>query len=299
MTDNQAIKLTRIFLLISDLYDYELVNCCQRFTNNNKPEFTDSEIITIYIFAMIEEKRFTNLQIYNFAANYLSSWFPKLPSYTAFNTRLNLLASAFHKLSEILIITQTPENCDFNTSLLDSMPIITCSGKREAKVSTELVDKGYCSTKNLYYYGLKLHLLAFSRPNTIPFPESYVLTPASENDLNVFKQYWSNTNNRTFYGDKIYHDKPFFDELFLKYNSKMYTPIKNSKGMPECLKQRDKAFNDLYSKAVSKIRQPIESFFNWLLQKTDIQKASRVRSSKGLLVHVFGRIAVALFSFNS
>jgi hypothetical protein len=33
------------------------------------------------------------------------------------------------------------------------------------------------------------------------------------------------------------------------------------------------------------IRQPIESLFNWIIDKTDIQNASKVRSSKGLLVH--------------
>lgn len=48
-----------------------------------------------------------------------------------------------------------------------------------------------------------------------------------------------------------------------------------------------------FSKTVSKIRQPIESFFNWLIEKTDIQRASKVRSTKGLLVHVFGKMAAA------
>ena len=41
------------------------------------------------------------------------------------------------------------------------MPIITCSGKRKAKVATEITDKGYNSTKKMYYYGLK----------QLPFPE--------------------------------------------------------------------------------------------------------------------------------
>lgn len=49
----------------------------------------------------------------------------------------------------------------------------------------------------------------------------------------------------------------------------------------------------LLSKAISSIRQPIESFFNWLEEKTSIQIASKVRSYKGLMVHVFGRIAAA------
>jgi hypothetical protein len=57
--------------------------------------------------------------------------------------------------------------------------------------------------------------------------------------------------------------------------------------------RRDKAFNDLFSTAVSKIRQPIESFFNWLNEKTTIQKAMKVRSTRGLLVHMMGKIAIA------
>jgi hypothetical protein len=65
------------------------------------------------------------------------------------------------------------------------------------------------------------------------------------------------------------------------------------KGQSEAIKQRNKAADDLFSKAVSKVRQPIESLFNWLIVKTDIQRASKVRSTKGLLVHVFGKIAAA------
>jgi hypothetical protein len=41
------------------------------------------------------------------------------------------------------------------------------------------------------------------------------------------------------------------------------------------------------------VRQPIESFFNWLIEKTTIQRASKVRSTAGLLVHLMGKIATA------
>ena len=50
---------------------------------------------------------------------------------------------------------------------------------------------------------------------------------------------------------------------------------------------------DLYSRAVSAVRQPIESFFNWLNEKTSIQRAHYVRSTDGLVVHVMGSIAIA------
>lgn len=73
----------------------------------------------------------------------------------------------------------------------------------------------------------------------------------------------------------------------------MLTPVKSMKGQYEQDKQRNRAFNDLFSTAVSKVRQPIESFFNWLNEKTKIQRAQKVRSTSGLLVHTMGKIAIA------
>ena len=32
----------------------------------------------------------------------------------------------------------------------------------------------------------------------------------------------------------------------------------------------------------------------WIIEKTDIQRASKVRSTQGLIVHVFGKIAAAI-----
>ena len=223
----------------------------------------------------------------------MHSWFPKLGSYSAFNKRLNNLSEAFKSLLSSLFIEYFSKNCFQNQRLLDSMPIITCSGKRLGKVAKDLTDKGYCSTKSLYYYGVKLHALAFRREKTIPFPEEMLITPASVNDLTVFKESWTNIKNRCFFGDKIYHNLEFFLNLEKENNSIMITPVKAVKGECQDIRNRDKAANDLFSTAVSGVRQPIESFFNWLIEKTNIQKASKVRSSKGLLIHIFGKIAAA------
>ena len=298
MTDNQAIKLIGIYLKISDLYENELKYHCQRFSNNNEPIFTDVELITIYLYSMIYEERFKIKQIYNFANNYLRSWFPDLSSYVAFNNRLNRLPSVFKHLCYLLLPKDLPLGVRDDISLLDSMPIITCSGKRKGKVAQNITDKGFCSTKGMYYFGLKLHILGFWRKGRLPFPESFVITPASENDLNVFKNYWSDIVNRTFYGDKIYIDEPFFEKLKMHRNVEMLTPVKKIKGEPECIRKMHKAADDLYSKAVSKIRQPIEALFSWIIEKTDIQRASKVRSENGLLVHMFGRMAAAFLAYN-
>jgi hypothetical protein len=135
----------------------------------------------------------------------------------------------------------------------------------------------------------------------LPWPESLVWTSAAANDLTAFKENWSQIPDRIFYGDKIYHDNHWFRDYQEQYCSQMLTPVKGVKGMVDRLKQFDKAANDLYSTAVSRIRQPIESFFNWLIEKTDIQRACKVRSTKGLFGSCIRKIAAAfIFTvFNS
>lgn len=82
------------------------------------------------------------------------------------------------------------------------MPIITFSGKRHDKLAKEITNNTFCSTKGIWYYELKLHVLEMFRPSKLPFSESVAITQASENDLNAFKQNWADLSNRKFYGDK-------------------------------------------------------------------------------------------------
>lgn len=289
-------KLIEIYFYVCKKFEKGLKVYCERFSNNDEPEFTDQEIMTLYLYIMHHEQQFKVKHIHRFASEYLLSWFPELPSYQAFNNRLNRLSGAFRKLTEDLLLDFQPNDCCLDQSLLDSMPIITCSGKRIGKVAREITDKGYNSTKGFYYYGLKLHALGFRRIGKLPHPEQILFTAASVNDLSLYKQAWSEIKDRVFFGDKIYNNKDFFTNMKDKFNSEMLTPVKAVKGMSEVLKKFDRAANDLYSKAVSRVRQPIESLFNWLIEKSDIQKASKVRSTKGLLVHAYGRLAVAFIT---
>lgn len=288
-------KLVRIYFYICDKFE-ELQFYCERFSNNNKPEFTDQEIMTVYLYTMHHEGHTKVKDIHRFASDYLMSWFPKLGSYQAFNNRLNRLGGAFTRLVEILLSDFQPEDCCLDQSLLDSMPIITCSGKRTSRVATEITDKGFCSTKGIYYFGLKLHLIGFRRIGKLPHPEQILFTPASVNDVTVFREAWSGFENRTFWGDKIYFVNDLNEHMVKYQNSEILTPIKAVKDMEEVIKQRIKAANDLFSTAVSRVRQPIEAMFNWLIQKTDIQRASNVRSTKGLMIHAFGRLATAFIT---
>jgi len=293
ISKDKECKLIEIYFYVSEKFEKELKFYSERFSNNSKPEFSDEEVMTVYLYIMHHEQQFKIKHIHRFASEYLRSWFPKLPSYQAFNNRLNRLHTAFSKLTEILLSEFQPEDCCLDQSLLDSMPIITCSGKRTGKVAKEITDKGFNSTKGFYYYGLKLHALGFRRIGKLPHPEQILFTPASVNDLSLYKEAWSKINNRVFYGDKIYNDKDFFINMKNEVDSEMLTPVKGVKGMSDALKKFNKAADDLFSTAVSRVRQPIEALFNWLIEKADIQRASKVRSTKGLLVHIFGRLATA------
>lgn len=289
-------KLIALYFYVEERYGKDWKYYNERFSNNDQPAFTDEEVLTVYLYGIMEERRFRIKEIYDFTRKHLLSWFPKLPTYQAFNDRLNRLGVVFQKMLAEVLSFRASGVKDRNCNVVDSLPVIICSGKRRSKVATEISDKGYCSTKSMYYYGLKIHVNGIVQQATTPLPESIVITAASENDLNVFRNYWHDTENKIFVGDKIYKDDNWFELFERQNNSIMLTPVKAVKGMSERIRQFHKAADDLWSKAVSGVRQPIESLFNWLIEKTDLQRASKVRSTKGLLVHVYGKMAAAFLS---
>lgn len=286
-------NITKLYDYIAKEYEKTLQYEVQRFSNNKHPKFTDVQAMTMYIYCTSYEKRLTLKDMYNFVKSYLSDIFINLPSYVAFCNRISRLSSAFNMLFNNVVAANLPSIPDKSYSLMDSMPIITCSGKRRAKVAREIVDKGVCSTKSMYYFGVKLHALALHQKGTLPFLESIVITSASESDLNVFRDNWSELYNRIFFADKIYQATENERHMH-HFNSELLSPIKYPKGVPEAIKQFNKAKDDLYNRAVSAIRQPVEGLFNWLIETTTIQRASKVRSTKGFLAFIFGKLAAAI-----
>lgn len=69
----KALKLIAIYLYICQLQDKEHKYFIQRYNNYDKPDFTDQEIITIYMCVMQQEQRFRISQIYTVSDEYLRS----------------------------------------------------------------------------------------------------------------------------------------------------------------------------------------------------------------------------------
>lgn len=135
-------------------------------------------------------------------------------------------------------------------TLCRSSPVSVRSKKLEGKVSTEIISKGYCSTKNMYYYGMKLYVVRLreDRNNTFPEEDGH---PPSEYDLSVFKsEYVPYLKEKTVFADKIYSDFSFFDEE----NPARYFP------------QRELRVNQMYS---NKGKKPPENYSHKLFPKSD------------------------------
>jgi hypothetical protein len=288
-------NLIKLYFYISEDRDLHPYLATLRMSNNQQePPFTDEEVLTVYVFGIISG--YSKVKpIYDHTRNYLLDWFPQLPSYQAFNYRLNQLSACFEVLVRSVnsyALLHDPQLLYYrDEKIIDSVPIVVSgSNNYSACVAPQLCNKGYCASKNMYYYGLRLHVSALVRPLHMPLPQASWITGAEDNDLSAARLWLEQLSNCKVYADKIYGDKPFNQLMQDKHNAIVITPVKKKVGQ-----QFVDAAADLLSTAVSKVRQPIESLFNWIIERTQIQYAQRVRSEKGLLVHVWGKFAAALF----
>jgi len=280
-------KLIELFLLICDFYDKQTVLKHQRLSNF-KPLFTDQELLTMYLFGHLQGLT-TQRLIYDYFASHWRAWFPALPSYQAFNRRLHQLTPAFELFIESnLCAAGRRENLATADRLIDSLPVMLAQGSRanRARVAGQLADVGFCATKQIHYCGVKLHLIAARRLSKLPLPERVFLSPASQHDLAALREMDAKLSSCGLFGDKAYADTDLKSVLSER---KVYltTPYKRKRNEDETVVPR------LLNRFVSRIRQPIESLFGWMIQRTDIQNASGVRSSQGLMLHCYGKLAVA------
>ena len=287
------VELISLYLFVCKHYENELSNYCMRMTNYANLKFSDEEAITLYLYGVIEGYR-TIQEIHRYANKHLKGYFPKLPGYKAFDRRINQLHDVFSPLVSFICEELTfIQNAEFLTGLTDSMPIIMAQrGRRfNAKVAPEIAtNNGYCATKKLHYYGVKLHAVASRKKGSLPVPVCLGLTEAGMHDRKAFEQIIPALpeNMIDCYADKAYQVAA--EPVHKEYHVTLLTPVKKKKRQNFL-----DAADQWLSTAISQVRQPIESFFNWLNEKTGIQIASKVRSYKGLMVHVFGKLAAALF----
>ena len=77
-------------------------------------------------------------------------------------------------------------------------------GFRAHKCNTtiDISSVGYCSSKNLFYFGLKLHLTAFFKSNKLPSPISIKVTTAGAHNLTTIKNELLNFKLSQLFADR-------------------------------------------------------------------------------------------------
>jgi hypothetical protein len=133
-------------------------------------------------------------------------------------------------------------------------------------------------------------MVATDRLGRMPLPQRVQLTAASVHDLTALRQQLPAFKGGSLVADKAYADSTLKEQLTDEQAVDLHTPVKKAKGA-----KRLDAADKLYSTYVSRMRQPAESLFRWLIGQVDLQNGSRVRSEKGAILHCMGRLAAALY----
>jgi hypothetical protein len=201
--------------------------------------------------------------------------------------RLELTFQTFGAVfSDALAASQAPEI----DRLVDSLPVMLAhhGHSYRARVAREVADSGFCAAKKTRFHGVRLHVIAQRRQGRLPLPAQVWVCAASHHDSKAFLKQQPELRTTELFGDLAYPTPEIINHL-KEQQTRLVAPQKKPKGKE--LTEDAKYYNRL----VRSFRQPIESLFNWINEKTQIQKASKVRPTDALMVHCWGKLAVAFF----
>lgn len=171
---------------------------------------TDAEVLTFTIVSAMffygsHEKARNFMREYGYITQMLSK--------SQLNRRIHRFDESFwrcllHSLSTCLLRYETCQEY-----AIDSFPVSVCDTSRitRAKIFQGKEYHSYSSTKQRYYYGIKVHMLVSADKGV---PIEILFTPGSEHDMKAFKRFSIDIpEGSVIYGDKAYTDYEFEDFL--------------------------------------------------------------------------------------
>ncbi len=160
-------QLISTYLTVCSFWRKGICESVKRYSNHSEFALIDEEVATLYLFG-IQSGCTTVRGIYNYSDRHLREWFPNLGGYEAFNYRLNKISAGFVGLCEKLV--ESRQDAFTEEWVVDSLPIILAGSKRSgrARVAPDLADKGFCASKDMYFYGVKLHCIGAIQPSSAP-----------------------------------------------------------------------------------------------------------------------------------
>jgi hypothetical protein len=149
-------QMTEIYVIVDDYLKRQRHLAAWRRSNNARPEFSDSEVLTVALLQGCFGVRSLYETWKKVADNYADA-FPDLPGYKQWLSRLHVLGLPIGGLSAAT--TALPAGAD-RFYLIDAKPIPLCQAIRHGRVRLLREEGAYFGkTSKGWFFGFHLHLL--------------------------------------------------------------------------------------------------------------------------------------------
>ena len=198
---------TEIYVFVDDYLKTHPRLAHWRRSNNDQPQFTDAEVLTIGLMQGALGVA-TLKKTYQMIHDNIKEAFSDLCSYAQWLNRLHALTPLVGHLIEALF-RQMP--LLDHLYIIDSKPIPVCKPLRHGRVRLLRQDGAYFGkTSAGWFFGFKLHVLVHHSGAVL----SAMLTPGNHDDRAAGRALGSMTNGGVVLGDQGYSGPETFDELY-------------------------------------------------------------------------------------
>jgi hypothetical protein len=176
------------------------------------------------------------------------------------NRRIHRLTNILMEILEMLSQVWKSENKD-NIYLIDSFPVSVCQNIRISRchIYNEEKFRGYNSSKRVYFYGLKVHLITTVDGKIIEI----LLTPGSTSDIKALELFnFGLPNGSIIYGDKAYTWYEI-EDLLAECDGINLQPIRKSNH-----KRKNNACTEFLQKTYRKMIETTNSMITKMFPKT-------------------------------
>lgn len=271
-----------IFVLVDDWYQ-EYASNFRKGKPGKKPEFSDSEIMTILLamdfIPFPSERQF----VAYIRANHLEL-FPKVLDQSQFNRRARASACLLEEFRQHwLVRLGVTLTCE---GLLDTKPVPVVGYRRSKKHSDfqGSADYGYCASKKMYYFGYKL--VAITTLEGIPL--LYDLVPANTDERQAAEELLDRLSGFDIFADKGFLGKVWQHQIYQRTNNHIWTPKRKNQ-----IEQQSSDFETW----LNRLRLRIEGVFNEIQNVGKNIERLLAKTVLGLCTRIIAKMTSHLLKF--
>ena len=250
MTSNILDQTTNIYVFVDDFLKANPTLAHWRRSNNDQPQFTDAEVITIGL--MQGSLGVATLRkTYDMIRDNIPEAFPLLPGYKQWLRRLHQVSFLVGHLVQAAL--RGALLSPLRLYLLDSKPIPVCKPIRHGRVRLLGEDGAYFGkTSAGWFFGFKLHVITHVKGPII----AAVLTPGNWDDRPAaLALAWSTGGGGLGLGDHGYSGPETFELIYEEADMVLMTPRSASWGS-----DRQKILSSVRERVETTLRQLWDRF---------------------------------------